>query len=214
MVEFREERLPAPPADMRVPRVTVWPAGKRIVRVHSRQFAGDAFNPGYGNARFSPLQRADGHLIPTLYGGIDAEVAIMESLFHDVPAGASGASFDLHKARELCISTLTPDVALELANLTPVLLRRWGVTQAALTESSPQCYPQTRLWAAAIHAANPRLHGISLASRQHGGKALMLFGDRINRLTLHESLPLIPGALTEIYRLAEEMGLILIDDEA
>ncbi|EOL9006712.1 RES family NAD+ phosphorylase [Cronobacter sakazakii] len=214
MVEFREERLPAPPADMRVPRVTVWPAGKRIVRVHSRQFAGDAFNPGYGNARFSPLQRADGRLIPTLYGGIDAEVAIMESLFHDVPAGASGASFDLHKARELCISTLTPDVALELANLTPVLLRRWGVTQAALTGSSPQCYPQTRLWASAIHAANPRLHGISWASRQHGGKALMLFGDRINRLTLHESLPLIPGALTDIYRLAEEMGLILIDDEA
>lgn len=42
----------------------------------------------------------------------------------------------------------------------------------------------------------------------------MLFGDRINRLTLHESLPLIPGALTDIYRLAEEMGLILIDDEA
>ncbi|NYV41014.1 RES family NAD+ phosphorylase [Cronobacter sakazakii] len=214
MVEFREERLPAPPADMQVPRVTVWPAGKRIVRVHSRQFAGDAFNPGYGNARFSPLQRADGRLIPTLYGGIDAEVAIMESLFHDVPAGASGASFDLHKARELCISTLTPDVALELANLTPVLLRRWGVTQAALTGSSPQCYPQTRLWAAAIHAANPRLHGISWASCQHGGKALMLFGDRIKRLTLHESVPLMQGALTEIYRLAEEMGLILIDDEA
>ncbi|MCL7679539.1 RES domain-containing protein, partial [Klebsiella pneumoniae] len=74
MVDFRDERLPAPPADMQVPRVTVWPAGKRIVRVHSRQFAGDAFNPGYGNARFSPLQRADGRLIPTLYGGIDAEV--------------------------------------------------------------------------------------------------------------------------------------------
>ncbi|ELY5854341.1 RES family NAD+ phosphorylase [Cronobacter malonaticus] len=212
MVDFRDERLPAPPADMQVPRVTVWPAGKRIVRVHSRQFAGDAFNPGYGNARFSPLQRADDRLIPTLYGGIDAEVAIMESLFHDVPTGASGASFDLRKARELCISTLTPDVALELANLTPVLLRRWGVTQAALTGSSPQSYLQTRLWAAAIHAANPRLHGISWASRQHGGKALMLFGDRINRLTLHESVPLMQGALTEIYRLADEMGLILIDD--
>ncbi len=40
----------------------------------------------------------------------------------------------------------------------------------------------------------------------------MLFGDRINRLTLHESVPLMQGALTEIYRLADEMGLILIDD--
>ncbi|EKM0362753.1 RES family NAD+ phosphorylase [Cronobacter turicensis] len=212
MADVRDERLPAPPADMQVPRVTVWPAGKRIVRVHSRQFAGDAFNPGYGNARFSPLQRADGRLIPTLYGGIDAEVAIMESLFHDVPKDASGASFDLHKVHDLYISTLTPEAALELANLTPVLLRRWGVTQAALTASSPRLYPQTRLWAAAIHAANPRLHGITWASRQHGGKALMLFGDRIRTLKLHESLPLTQGALTDIYRLAEEMGLVLIDN--
>ncbi len=108
MVDITEERLPAPPADMQVPRVTVWPAGKRIIRVHSDQFAGDAFNPGIGNARFSPLRRADGSAIPTLYGGVGAEVAIMESLFHDVPTGSLGVSFDLRKAAGLCISTLTP----------------------------------------------------------------------------------------------------------
>ncbi|EKK4081547.1 RES family NAD+ phosphorylase [Cronobacter dublinensis] len=216
MVDVTEECLPAPPVDMQVPRVTVWPAGKRIIRVHSRQFAGDAFNPGIGNARFSPLQRADGSAIHTLYGGVEAEVAIMESLFHDVPTGSLGVSFDLRKAAGLCISTLTPGGALSLAALTPTLLRRWGVTSAALTASSPLCYPQTRQWAGAIYRANPHLHGISWASRQHGGKALMLFGDRLSAvpLILNESLPLLEGALVEIYRLADEMGLILTDDDA
>ncbi|ALB69910.1 RES family NAD+ phosphorylase [Cronobacter muytjensii] len=213
MVDITEERLPAPPADMQVPRVTVWPAGKRIIRVHSDQFAGDAFNPGIGNARFSPLRRADGSAIPTLYGGVGAEVAIMESLFHDVPTGSLGVSFDLRKAAGLCISTLTPRGTLSLVSLTPTLLRRWGVTQAALTASSPLRYPQTRQWAAAIYNANPHLHGISWPSRQHGGKALMLFGDRLSAvpLTLNESLPLLEGALIEIYRLADEMGLVLTE---
>ncbi|ELY4671471.1 RES family NAD+ phosphorylase [Cronobacter muytjensii] len=213
MVDITEERLPAPPADMQVPRVTVWPAGKRIIRVHSDQFAGDAFNPGIGNARFSPLRRADGSAIPTLYGGVGAEVAIMESLFHDVPTGSLGVSFDLRKAAGLCISTLTPRGTLSLVSLTPTLLRRWGVTQAALTASSPLHYPQTRQWAAAIYNANPHLHGISWPSRQHGGKALMLFGDRLSAvpLTLNESLPLLEGALIEIYRLADEMGLVLTE---
>ncbi|ELY6346054.1 RES family NAD+ phosphorylase [Cronobacter muytjensii] len=213
MVDITEERLPAPPADMQVPRVTVWPAGKRIIRVHSDQFAGDAFNPGIGNARFSPLRRADGSAIPTLYGGVGAEVAIMESLFHDVPTSSLGVSFDLRKAAGLCISTLTPRGTLSLVSLTPTLLRRWGVTQAALTASSPLHYPQTRQWAAAIYNANPHLHGISWPSRQHGGKALMLFGDRLSAvpLTLNESLPLLEGALIEIYRLADEMGLVLTE---
>ncbi|EOV9015828.1 RES family NAD+ phosphorylase [Cronobacter muytjensii] len=213
MVDITEERLPAPPADMQVPRVTVWPAGKRIIRVHSDQFAGDAFNPGIGNARFSPLRRADGSAIPTLYGGVGAEVAIMESLFHDVPTGSLGVSFDLRKAAGLCISTLTPRGTLSLVSLTPTLLRRWGVTQAVLTASSPLHYPQTRQWAAAIYNANPHLHGISWPSRQHGGKALMLFGDRLSAvpLTLNESLPLLEGALIEIYRLADEMGLVLTE---
>ncbi|ELY6226576.1 RES family NAD+ phosphorylase [Cronobacter muytjensii] len=213
MVDITEERLPAPPADMQVPRVTVWPAGKRIIRVHSDQFAGDAFNPGIGNARFSPLRRADGSAIPTLYGGVGAEVAIMESLFHDVPTGSLGVSFDLRKAAGLCISTLTPGGTLSLVSLTPTLLRRWGVTQAVLTASSPLHYPQTRQWAAAIYNANPHLHGISWPSRQHGGKALMLFGDRLSAvpLTLNESLPLLEGALIEIYRLADEMGLVLTE---
>ncbi|ELY2495835.1 RES family NAD+ phosphorylase [Cronobacter muytjensii] len=213
MVDITEERLPAPPADMQVPRVTVWPAGKRIIRVHSDKFAGDAFNPGIGNARFSPLRRADGSAIPTLYGGVGAEVAIMESLFHDVPTGSLGVSFDLRKAAGLCISTLTPGGTLSLVSLTPTLLRRWGVTQAALTASSPLHYPQTRQWAAAIYNANPHLHGISWPSRQHGGKALMLFGDRLSAvpLTLNESLPLLEGALIEIYRLADEMGLVLTE---
>ncbi|KAB0872456.1 RES family NAD+ phosphorylase [Cronobacter muytjensii] len=213
MVDITEERLPAPSADMQVPRVTVWPAGKRIIRVHSDKFAGDAFNPGIGNARFSPLRRADGSAIPTLYGGVGAEVAIMESLFHDVPTGSLGVSFDLRKAAGLCISTLTPRGTLSLVSLTPTLLRRWGVTQAALTASSPLHYPQTRQWAAAIYNANPHLHGISWPSRQHGGKALMLFGDRLSAvpLTLNESLPLLEGALIEIYRLADEMGLVLTE---
>ena len=54
------------------------------------------------------------------------------------------------------------------------------------------------------------------AVRQHGGKALMLFGDRLSAvpLILNESLPLPEGALVEIYRLADEMGLILTDDDA
>lgn len=62
-------------------RLTPWSTGKAFERIHAERFGATAFNPGYGQARFSPLRLGDGRTIPTLYAGENTAVALM--LFGD-----------------------------------------------------------------------------------------------------------------------------------
>ena len=57
--------------------------GTRLHRVHPEQFGATEFNPRFGNARFSPIKRANGTDIPTMYAGSDFNCALMESVFHE-----------------------------------------------------------------------------------------------------------------------------------
>jgi hypothetical protein len=83
--------------------------GSNIYRIHSMAYGGDEFNPGMkGNARFSPIRRPDGTPIPTLYGGINLQVAIMETLFHDVPHTAGVKFYDIVKLEGLVMSHINP----------------------------------------------------------------------------------------------------------
>lgn len=66
-------------------RLIAWPKGKSIERIHALQFAATEFNPGKGQGRFSPIVNLESQNIPTLYGGENLPVALMETVLHDLP---------------------------------------------------------------------------------------------------------------------------------
>jgi hypothetical protein len=53
-------------------------------RIHQAAYGALQFNAGRGNARFSPINDANGKPIPTIYAAATFECAAMESVFHDV----------------------------------------------------------------------------------------------------------------------------------
>lgn len=206
--------IPLPGHDNRV-KTGVWEAGRPLHRIHSLRFGASQFNPGLGEARFSPLRDAQGLPIPTLYAGASPDVAIMETLFHDLPQYSDGAPFDLAKLAGLVWSQLVPRQPLTLVKLTPMTLRRLGIKRAQLLDSDASQYPITRLWALTLWQQNPTAQGLCWSSRQHGDEAVMLFGDRVAQRLFEvkvASRPLIQSdeLLVRIEALADEMGVVLL----
>ena len=81
--------------------------GTVLHRVHQEQYAADQFNPGQrGNARFSPIQDAEGEPIPTMYVGVTKECAMMETVFHDVSFSPGVKTYDKSKLKGQVHSTL------------------------------------------------------------------------------------------------------------
>ncbi|WP_455424472.1 RES family NAD+ phosphorylase [Dryocola sp. LX212] len=210
-VSEASREFPVPPRNLRV-NTTLWLAGTQIYRIHSKQFTAAQFNPGAGNARFSPLRNG----VSTLYGGVSTGVALMETLFHDLPVHTDGVSFDLRRAENAVHSVLAPVSDLMLADLNPRTLRKIGVTRAELLDSSASQYPLTREYALAIYEAHPELHGLQWSSRQHGGFAIMLFGDRVKhdllQVLVESELLLESEMLMDILEEeADQLGLILLE---
>ena len=152
-------------------------------RVHHEQFGATAFNASAaGDARFSPITRPDGTVIPTLYAGSTPEVAFMETVLHDVPTPSYGVTISLpgaaqEKRRMSCIAQLG---TLILGDLRAIGLRRVGLSRSGLIDSGSSVYRQTRNVAERVYAANPELDGLVWHSRQEdGGKAVVLFEDRL-----------------------------------
>jgi len=174
--------IPAPPKDLRKSAATmVWPKGQIIHRIHLGLYQGAQFNPGVkGNARFSPVKDAKGNSIPTLYGGTTFDCAAMETVFHDVPFVIGLKTHDRQKLIGQVYSQAAPQRDLVLADLTSTSLRNLGIRRNQLIDTEKDRYPQTRAWAAAIHAQRPDIEGLGWVSRQDDrALALVLFGDRV-----------------------------------
>ncbi|NDJ57334.1 RES family NAD+ phosphorylase [Enterobacteriaceae bacterium 4M9] len=206
--------MPLPGPDVRV-KTGLWAAERAIHRIHSRRFSALQFNPGFGSARFSPLLNPAGDAVPTLYGGESIDVALMETLFHDLPYHSNSMPFDMAKIAGLVYSRLVPLHPLTFVALTPMTLRRLGVRRQQLLDSEASDYVFTRYWAQALWRDNPQAHGICWSSRQHGGQALMLFGDRVTAQGLRveiasSSLIASDVLLDNIEKLADEMGVVLL----
>jgi len=164
-------------------------------RVHHEQFGAVDFNPSsFGDARFSPITRPDGTVIPTIYGGSSPEVAFMETLLHDLPSPCYGATISLpgaadEKRRMSCIANLD---MLVLGDLRTIGLRRIGLSRQQLIDSGSSAYPISRDFAMRVHTAVPDLDGLVWHSRQlDSGKAIVLFEDRLvshgrRVVTLHD----------------------------
>lgn len=210
-VALPSTNTPAPSANLRLNLKIVNP-GQIYHRIHSFKFSSTQFNPGYGNARFSPIKNASGKSIPTMYGGESLECAAMESVFHDIPYGNKIKIFQKAKLDHQMYSAIQTSADLVLVDLTSISLRNMGIQRNQLIDTEAYQYPETRLWAEAIHTQCPAAQGMQWVSRQHDTElAVILFGDRIPKKTLHEMLPPIavvdPPVFDKIKKLASIIGV-------
>jgi hypothetical protein len=103
-----------------------------------------------GNARFSPLE-ISGVLVPTLYLARTQTVSLLETAFHEVhrlSARIISEPLDLTPRGLVALSVPT---SLPLVDLRDEQLARLGLDRAHLVSTTPEHYPCTREWAAALH---------------------------------------------------------------
>lgn len=188
-----------------------------MIRCHHVAFGATEFNPGLGRGgRFDPLVDPSGAKVPTLYAAGDREGALSETVFHNVPARGEGKRVSRVSTLRLVLSPLACRRDLLLAQLFGLGLPRLGLTREELIESEADSYPQTRSWAAALHASPGRLDGLVWVSRQNdGAQALLLFGDRVERRDLEITDPPLPLAfgrgLEELQGAAERARILVYD---
>ncbi|QJT37031.1 RES domain-containing protein (plasmid) [Aeromonas media] len=212
-----DKKFPQPPENLKVKTETV-AAGTKMWRVHHSQFGEAAFNPGFGNARFSPIDNASGEKIPTLYAGESIDVALMESVFHDVPHSGDLKTYSISKFDGQMISELILTDDVLMAKLHGAALRHLGIKEADLIHSDASEYPHTRAWAEKIYASKPEVQGLKWDSKQVGGPAYLFFGDRVAENVFNVSTPgtLLtesPEAVKRIEHLVDEMGVQLVDPD-
>jgi hypothetical protein len=218
MAKRRPDATPAPHHDLanHVTR-TKWPSHRVIHRIHRDHYRAVEFNPGNGDARFSPINDSSGKRIPTVYGGTTYDCAAMETVFHDVPFAPGLKTFDKVKLIGQVHSRITPTRELIVADLRQIALRRLGIERSQLIDTEKDRYPQTRAWAAAIHDQCPDLDGLCWVSRQDDSAlALLLFGDRVSSGDLlpdGEPIAIATdlNTYTRLLKLAARIGLNIID---
>ncbi len=145
------------------------PAGTRLVRVHDRYRGGIDFNSSPEPvARFRPIGKP---VVPTLYAGVDEDVALAEGLFHDVPIRPNVIrQYPLAGLNGRVISELTPTRELALIQLHGYGLQRLSLTHGELIETPAAAYEWTARWARALHAADPQADGLVWMSRRFTGR--------------------------------------------
>lgn len=194
--------LPEPP-DRPAFELEPMPAGARLVRVHGDELGEIEFNPSpTPAARFRPIGRP---IAPTLYAGVDEDVAIAEGLFHDVPIRPGVVrQYPLAGLNGRVISELEPTRELRLIQLHGYGLQRLGLTHGELIETPAAAYGWTARWAQALCDAAAEADGLVWMSRRFTGRvAVMLWrgAGRIGRgdLTVTaRARPLWEGAGREL----------------
>lgn len=178
--------LPRPPSRLPEPNRRVLASGTVLHRLHHKAFAGDAFNPCRGRpTRFAPLRKQDGSCVPSLYAGSTVEAAIFETVFHDIPAAAAMKTVPLGTVLDMCHSQVSLNRALTLAELREPDLKRWGIGRAQLIGGNADTYPETVLWAEAVHRSFEEIEGLLWTSAQcDPDDCVILFGDRVGRADL------------------------------
>jgi hypothetical protein len=183
-------------------------------RVHPASYRATEFNPSEsGNARFSPIRRPAGTIIPVLYGASTPAGAIMETVLHDVPTPPGGYILDIEKLREqnLVVSRVRPKRRLQAVDLSTKGLKRLGLHRRDLIDTPVTAYPLTRDWGKWLHGATSAA-GLLWTSRQDdAARAVVLFGDRLPESAFKVEVdrePLCEGEnLDALLELAEHIGI-------
>lgn len=193
-----------PPAELTCPRPRTCPVTPPVLhwttveirldeatwyRAYDGTWGYDEYNPGYGDARFSPLDSIDGRRVPSMYVAADETAALLETIFHSVDDATSGDALTapvVHQEhlREWLVVALASDLTMTLADFRDLALAALRLRRTQLITSPAEHYPCTRRFATAIHADPRTVDGIIWHSRQteltgHGKvETIMLFGDR------------------------------------
>lgn len=151
-------------------------SGELFYRVYSNSRTTTDFNPGVGpGSRFAFFADERGTKVPVLYAAASRDVAVAESLLHDVPHAGGVLPYSQYAGKVMGRLRITCD--LQVAKLRGLGLRRLKVRADQLTDTDASEYDRTVLWAKAAHAAG--FDGLSWTSRLcNDARAIVLFGDR------------------------------------
>jgi len=208
----RRRTTPRPPSK-NSPKLVALGVGP-FWRVHPGSYCATEFNPSNsGDARFSPVRRPDGTIIPVLYGASTLAGAMMETIFHDVPTPPGGYILDIERLREqnLVVSRVRPKRRLQVVDLSTKGLKRLGLNRTDLIDTPVTAYPQTRHWAEWLHSATLAT-GLLWTSRQDdAARAIALFGDRLTESAFKVEVDREPLCedehLDTLLELAEHIGI-------
>lgn len=157
------------PTDLPRLQTTAVAAGMSWYRVYSATWGYDEFNPGFGDARFSPIDDpATGDRLPSMYVAATPTAALLESVFHDVHQHSARAIYERDLRGQLLAHVRAPRVAT-LGDLRDPELDRLGISRDALVCTTSEHYPCTRRQATAALAQRPKarpMHGLIWHSRQ------------------------------------------------
>jgi hypothetical protein len=144
-------------------------AGTTWYRVYNATWGHDEHNPGYGDARFSPIDDpADGGRLPSMYLAATPAAALLETAFHDVHHDSGRIVYERNLRGMLMAHVRAPAVA-GLADLRDPELARLGLRREQVVSSDAEHYPCTRrLAVAALAQAHRRrkVDGLIWHSRQ------------------------------------------------
>lgn len=147
-----------PPADLDCPdpdgcpvatalprlRTTTLRAGTALYRVYDATWGYDEHNPGYGDARFSPVDDpATGDRLPSMYLAATPTAALLETVFHDVHQASGRVIYERDLRGKLLAHLRVPDVA-GLGDLRDPELDRLGLTRPQVVSGPAEHYPCTR----------------------------------------------------------------------
>lgn len=189
-----------PPADLDCPdpdgcpvaaalprlRGTVVRAGSPFYRVYDATWGYDEHNPGYGDARFSPLDDpTTANRLPSMYLAATPSAALLETVFHDVHHAGGRVIYERNLRGKLLAHFRVP-AHITLGDLRDPELARLGLSRSQVVSSPAEHYPCTRRLAVAA-LRQPRrgrhLAGLIWHSRQtelantDPVEVVILFGD-------------------------------------
>lgn len=149
------------------------PAGRTFFRVYDATWGYDEYNPGFGDARFSPIDEPHtGRRIPSLYVAATRAAALLETVFHDLDAAGTGSCVVYEHALrgKLLACVRLPERAV-VADLRDAELARLGLARSLLVASPAEHYPCTRRLAVDVlrrWVPSGQLQGLVWNSRQGG----------------------------------------------
>lgn len=172
------------------------------------------FNPEGKSARFRPFTDAGG-IVPTMYGAVDFDGALSETVFHDLPRPAAGQVVTHAALYPLVRSRVLPTRDLKLVLLAGYGLDRLKVTREQLIMSTPAEYIKTARWGEALYNCREQPDGLLWVSRQYElSTAVMLFGGRVHEHELKFDYSDILGlwtgpGLVDVMQAATKAGITI-----
>lgn len=222
-----------PPADLDCPdpdgcpitaslprlRTTTLRAGSPLYRVYDATWGYDEHNPGYGDARFSPIDDPVTDIrLPSMYLAATPTAALLETVFHDVHQVGGRVVYERDLRGKLLAHLRLPEVAV-LGDLRDPELDRLGMSRPQVVSSAAEHYPCTRRLACAA-LEQPRrgraLTGLIWHSRQAEVAdstpvdVIVLFGGARYR-SRRGSWPLFGPGASSLY---DGPGRLLVDEIA